>query len=572
MNVILGVLPLLVALGLVVLAVTAVRRRAAAHGTAGAPGAGAQEVRRFFQYAILYALVVIAAAGLTGLLGRLGEPRAASGDAAFATSLALAAVGTPLALTLGAWTRRMHARDPQERRSVMWFLHVVLGAITGLIGSMVGLVGTLEMAFGVTRPRAEAPGSLLVWGAVWLAYWLLGRRTLAPHTNEFHLLLGSLAGLVTAMVGMVGLMAAAIEALTRPAPDLGATIPLGTGAAVLATGAVVWVWYWIRHAAHLERGPLWFVYVLPLGVGGGLLTALVGGSITLWQVAILLLGDTFGKPAIEVLDSTPTALGAAVTGTAVWWYHTAVLTGSERGRTEVRRVHEYLVAAIGLVAVATGVVVIVAALIEAATPGPAFGMSVRNTLLGAATLLLVGVPVWWVHWSRCQRAAASDPDGELPAPSRRVHLTAVFGIAAVAAIVALIFVAVQVAQDAVARELAAGTLRSIRFGLGILAATAAVAGYHWSVLREDRVHLAERLAVRAGPRRVVLVGAAAPEAVRRALATGGTAVESWGRGDGATHPVDPDDLAGRLAGLRGRDVLVVCEGDGVHVLDVVRPR
>lgn len=568
MSLLLAMIPVLIIAALVALVVVAIRhRRSGVGASAVSRGGGAQEVRRLFQYAILYALVVIAASGLSGLLGAAGRTTPGR-DVELATSIALSVVGAPLALGLAEWTRRAHARDAREGLSPMYALHVVLGALTGLIGALVGLTQTAAMLLERGPLTAAPPATLLVWGAVWVLYWRAAARTLPATAQTLHLLLGTLAGLVTAMLGMATTVAAAIDALLQGPATIG-SVPLGSPLGALLAGALAWTWYWVRHAAYLERGPLWFILVLPIGVGGGLLTALIGASVAVWELLTLLVGDTFGASAAEILSSTPGGVGAALSGATVWWYHRATLAGAEQGRTEVRRVYEYLVAVIGLAAVAAGVVIVIAALVEALTPGVDIGISVRNTLLGAATMMLVGTPVWWFHWSRCQRAVRADPAGELASPSRRIHLVAVFGISAVAAVVALVVVAVQLAQGLVGGTAGATlgtTVRSMRFGLGVLAATAAVAAYHWTVLRHDRAQLAERHPALSAPRRVLLVGVAETDAVRAALVRAGARVEAWDA-VGVTLAA-PGELSDRLGELEGREVLVTAEGGGYRVVEL----
>src|SRR5690606_33261384 len=121
----------------------------------------------------------------------------------------------------------------------------------------------------------------------------------------------------------------------------------------------------------------------------------------------------------------------AVVGTLVWWHHQAVLgAGRRHERTEVRRVYEYLMAGIGLVTAASGLTMVIVAIIEALAGDRdiLFGVSTVNSLLAALTLLAVGVPVWWWHWRLAQRAAVDDPVEELTSPTRRIYLVLLFGV------------------------------------------------------------------------------------------------------------------------------------------------
>lgn len=95
--------------GLVVLIVLAVRSRGQTTNTE----TGTRGVRRFFQYLLLFALVVVAAIGVSDLLGRLFGADAF--DDSLALPLAFALVGVPLACLIAWWTRRTMHQDPGKR-------------------------------------------------------------------------------------------------------------------------------------------------------------------------------------------------------------------------------------------------------------------------------------------------------------------------------------------------------------------------------------------------------------------------------------------------------------------------
>jgi len=563
MGAVLGLFSLAIPVAFVALVVWALRRRGPA-----APGAEARGVRRFFQYLVLLALVVVAAIGLSDLLARaLGSTPGYDDRADLARSLAFVLVAVPLGALLGRWTARTHRVDAEERGSAMYALYVAGTALITLAVAMFALSDVLAIALGAARFDGGAVGRLVVFGAAWWFHWWLGRRTLNVEQAAPHLLLGSLIGLGTVLAGFVAAVAQALRLLAFDQAFLGGGDMLGRAAALFVTGALVWGWYWNRGAARLPRGVLWLVYVLPLGVGGGLLTALVGASIALWQLLVWFAGDRFGATAAEHFDSTPTAAAVAVGGLLVWWYHRTVL-GRQPERTEVQRVHEYLVSGIGLLAAASGVGMVVVAAIEAFTPGLDLGMSVVNTLLGAVTLLLVGVPVWWVFWGRIRRATRAEPAPEVASPTRRTYLVLLFGLAGVAAVIALIVVVFMLLRDVLAGSVSGETIRSMRYGLGVLLATAAVSGYHGAVYRQDRgVATPARTE---GPRSVLLVGGPGRDVEREVERRTGANVQVWARLDGAGVAWSVEDLVSRLLTHPGEDVLVLAGADGVTVVAVDR--
>ncbi|AQX16010.1 hypothetical protein BCR15_05650 [Tessaracoccus lapidicaptus] len=546
--------------GLIVLVVAAARRRG--------PGIDARSVRRFFQYVLLFALVMVVAIGVAELLGMLlgaDVPEWVDPDAELARGLAFVFVGGPLLAVLAWATRRSHRLDPAERDSGLYIAYVTLAALVAAFVAATALPQVGFAALGDGDLDADGVAVVLTWTAVWAVHWWLARRTLDGDRNTPHLLLGSVLGLVMGVAGLVNTLGGSLDlllGLERYGRPLGV---LGESLGAVLAGGLLWVRYWATAAIRLPRRPLWLAVVLPLGVGGGLIMALVGGSRLLWSVLVWFVGDRQGSSATQHFDSAAVEAAAVVVGLVVWWYHRTVL-GTAEGRTEPRRVYEYLVAGIGLAAAAVGVGTVLVSLIEALTPGVDVGMTVMNTLLAAVTLLVVGVPVWWIFWSRVRRAAAVSPDSELVSPTRRVYLVVLFGLAGIAAVVALIAVAVIVLQDVVAGSVSGVTLRSSRYGLGTLVGAAAVSAYHGAVFRQDR---AAGATVRVtGPRSVVLVGAVGPELDRELTRATSSRVEVWGRLDAAAAPWDLAGLAATLGEYPGADVVVVADGGGYRVIPV----
>ncbi len=560
-----ALLSLIIPVGIVVVIVLAIRHR----GDATTSGGGTSSVRRFFQYLLLYALTVVAAVGVADLLGRLFGARVPGGES-LAQPLSFALVGVPLAVLIAWWTRRTIRQDPREAAAGAYGFYLAVTALTALIVAMVSLQGFLSSALqGEFDARALA--GLMIWGVLWILHWGLSHR-LGEGRNSPHLLLGSLIGLATSAVALGLLLSTSLEILLLRG---GGQLSFGTGGqlaqhgAALAAGALVWVRYWPGAAARLPRTTEWLVFVLPLGVGGGLLTALVAASVLLWQVLVWFLGDPFGTGAQEHFEGSPDALAFTVVGLLLWWYHGAVLAEARESRTEVRRVYEYLVSAIGLLAAAAGVGMVIVAAIEAFTPGLDLGVSVTNTLLGALTLLVVGVPVWLLFWGRIQRTVAGDPVPETTAPTRRIHLVLLFGVAGVATVVALI-VAVFVLLDDVFADTASGeTVRSMRYALGVLVSAAAVSAYHWAVYRQDRqVAVPERST---GPRSVILVGAPAAGLEKSLSRATGARVELLVRTDDVAGGWSEDVLLERLQDHPGEDLLIVA-GEGLDVIPLGRGR
>jgi hypothetical protein len=545
-----------------------------AMGRERGPVTEAHAIRRLFQYLLLFGLLVVVAVGLSGLLGRTldRDPIVAADDVELARSLAFTVVGVPLYAAVALWSRRRLVEDPLERLSFGWAFYVTAASITSLIVAMTGLHATLVWAVGIGPDDPLALARLLVWGLVWGVHWWVHLRLVPAVRSQVHHLAGSLTGLVTAATGLAGLLGAALWTLFFSGSDVvmsGGDEAL-RAAVTLAVGAPVWLLYWVRTASRDERDPLWLGYVLLPGVGGGLVMAVVSASTVLYSLLVWLVGDPEFTDAARHLGDAPWAAGVAVTGAVVWWYHQAVLEEAHvKDRTEVRRVYEYLMSAIGLVAAAAGLTTLVVAGIEAATRTDAviLGQSAVNTLLASATLLVVGAPVWWFYWHRIQRAAAATPAQEQASPTRRVYLLLLFGVGGVAAVVALLVGAYLLFEDVVQGTFGAETIRSMRVPIGILLSTGAIAAYHWAVYQSGR-GLAP--AAPHGPRFVLLVGPPDPQIAKAVAHETGGLVLAWRSEDGGA-PWTVDSVMAALGSTAPDDeVLVLSDSSGLHAIPVHR--
>ncbi|MGC5584985.1 DUF5671 domain-containing protein [Ornithinimicrobium sp. W1665] len=532
-------LPLAVLAGIVVAVVMAVRRRSG-QPDPQAPEGGGQSVRRFFQFLLLAGLLFAAAAGVAGLLGRLFDPDPVlvGDDTGLALQLAFTLIALPLWALLAWWTVRRAGADPRELRSLGWAAYLTLVGLVSLVVAMVGWHQTLTMLLGVDAYRSGSLATAVVWTLVWAGHHWWGRRgTPRSHLHPLALL-GSLVGLATAAAGLGALVAASLDLLTGLAGEsiVGSSVDgLLRPAVTFVVGALVWGVYWVLDVARGPRTTGWLVLVLLAGVGGGLLTAIVALSVLGYDVLVWLLGDPSATTARDHFAAAPDLAGAVVVGLLVWWYHQEVLgAGRAAARTEVRRVYEYVMAAIGLLAASAGLVMVIVTLVEAIAAGSdlVVGGSALNALLAALVLLAVGLPVWWWHWRLAQRARVADPAGELASPTRRTYLLVLFGVSGVAAVIALITLVYLILEDALAGGIDTETMRSIRFALGILATTSLLSAYHWTVFRADRAELERR--------------APAAEAARAAeLAARTDGAPAWAAPAGSRHTPAAADAHGR---------------------------
>lgn len=561
---------LLFPIALIALVVFAIRkiRSGDAHGALQG-----HSVRRFFQYLLLYGLVVVSALGLSGLLGRVLERSTLviADKTDLARNLSFVVVGIPLYVVLAFWTRRRFAEDTSEAKSFGWGFYVTMTSVTSLAVGMFALHDMIAWAVRVDDFRATALARLIVWGAVWGMHWWVHLRSTPPGSSRAHHLLGSLIALGTVVVGVDQLISGAIQRIWSFGGDaifVSHGDPILKGAVTLIVGAPVWFLYWIKNYSKAHRDPLWLVYVLLVGVGGGLIMAVVSASTVLYSALVWFVGDTGTDDATTHFRNVPTAFGAVCVGVIVWWYHHAVL-GQDRkaGRTEVQRVYEYLMAGIGLLAAAGGLAMILVAFVESVTSSSVIsGSGATNALLAAATLLIVGSPVWWIFWRRITTAVTLLPESEHASPTRRAYLFILFGLGGIVAVVTLLVGVFFLFDDIFKGSFGLETIRRIRFALAILITTGAIAGYHWLIYRSERDLMAVNVR---GPRFVLLVGPKDAELAHAVSQFTGGRVQSWMRRDDEATWTQ-DEVIHALEESKDEAVILLADSQGLRTIPIDR--
>lgn len=530
-----------------------------------ATGRAQSVVRRIILFVILFALVAIAATGLSGLIERVigAGSVIVSDDTGLALSLAFALIAGPLAAVLWWWERRRLIADSSERASLVWALYVTAMSLTSLIVFTAALVGAAAAGLeGEWRPAELSTG--IVWLGVWVWHRHMRR---SPATAPTRLVgvpggLSALYGLVVAASGAI----TAIAVLISQALLGGSVVIVGSQHWVVvalqallwcAMGALVWCWHWFWEGAKDVPGTFAAV-LLVVVVGAAAATTLVAVGTALF-VGLRLLFDT--DPAAEVVKDLDVAIAAALIGGIVWVYHARVLA-SRSPRT--RRAGRLVVSAIALIGAASGFGVVVNALL-ATFAGAVVGEDSRTLLLGGISALLVGGTAWAITW---RPARAVDAD-EAADPARRVYLVAVFGASAVVAIVTVLIIGYRLFEFALDSGGSDGLVERIRAPLGLLSATALVFGYHFAVWRRDRA-LAPAAARRQVISKVILVSAGDVTALVQAIAAEtGAGVSLWPVAAGTPGVVDADAPAvlELLSATPAPRVLVIAhEGGGVRAI------
>jgi hypothetical protein len=542
-------------------------------GAAQVRASAAPVVRRVVVYGILFVLVVLVANGAGDLLTRLldlatGAVIATAGTGGLAVALTFTLIGGPLAAVLGwfAWRR---LADPLERASVAWALYLVGTVTVALIAASTALLDAAAAA--LTGDRFASPAATgLVWAVIWAGHRYVLRRSDRRPTR-----LRATATVIGAAFGLALGAGAAIRVLTvlfdnalAGASDAIAGDPwwFGAGQALIwaVGGAAVWWWHWQHEGGRAAATPLAAVALVGVGILGGCLVALAGTGTVLF--VLLRLAVDRSEPLNDLVDPLGLALAAALVGSLVGVYHRGVVRG--RG-TPVRDASSLATAGIALVAAATGIGVIVNALLAALAPPLAADTDPRTLVLAGISSALVGAPVWWLAW---RPLTALRPERRRTT-GRSVYLVVVFGVSAVVALVTLLVIGYRLFDRVLGGD--AGLLESIRAPLGLLVATVLVAGYHYSVWRGDRAASAAEPApppAAAPPitELVVIMGAGGSALAAHLREHTGARVEYWQRSGVSTSVPSAEQVTDTLAGITGDRVVLLIGTDGsVAVLPVL---
>lgn len=550
----------------IVLVVLAIRRVTAS----GSKGVATSPLRTFFQFGALFALMIIVGNGLSGLLGRVINPAdlLLADDAALALNLSFVVVGTPVLIGVGAWTRKSIAADPHLTKEPITSFFMTLASVMALITALSSWIAAIQSIFSTARFDGQSLANAIIWTLIWSGLWILQSRIIPADNLRIHYFAGSLIGYITSVVGLVGIIGAVVaQSAGMNSANL---VSLGShriaDAVVIALfGAIVWIQYWVRTASKTEQDNLWLGYVLIAGVGSGLVMAVVAASTALYAIAVWFVGEPSSTKAIVHFAGSPTALGTVIVGLMSWWYHKAQLPETAK-RTEVNRIYDYIIAGIGLIASAVGLSMILIAILESLIGTTSIvGKSAVNTFLAAGTLMLVGAPVWLIYWHGIQAAVKADSANELASPTRRIYLFILFGIGGVAALVSLLVGVYQLFNDIFANQLGTGTIRDMRFALGVLVSTAIISAYHWEIYRHER-----DTDVTFGGRKVsvLLVGPSDKDFVAAVKEQTGAQVAFWNRTDevGITWPTDR--VVAAINEATEDQLLVVLESTGLKVIPV----
>ena len=461
---------------------------------------------------------------------------------------ATALVGLPVWLLHWLWIQRTARGDPSERSSTLrrLYLYALLGSASLVIGfstrevllrlgdALVGIAG-----LGITPDLTVRPLPFtLVAGVVWLTHWRVaaadrfqvGEEGGSATLRRWYAYGAALIGLMVLLNGARAL----VEVLWQIAVPAGASAGREIAPPVADTlvGLGIWLVHWVvlprrlPEAAQRDDGvsvlrSVYLFVVLAVCVIGTLL----GASQLLYYAMGRLLGvDRPGGIGGDLLQAAAGPASVLIVYGAAWAYQRdalrrqAVAFSEAPRQAGIRRLYTYVIVLVALGVLATGVAGLLWTLgDELFAPGAAVGDFWRERVALYATLAIVGLPVWLLHWRPRPGSAA-----EAGALARRLYIYLSLIAAMLTVVGAVAGVVYRLLGLALGGTFAQDVATDLAHAVALASVAALVAIYHWRVLRADaRVAASVRVAAAsAAAASVVIVEISAQDAdgLGRALA------------------------------------------------------
>ena len=336
------------------------------------PGIGT--VRRLFVYVLALVGLSFATTGIalliTGALEVAFENMILADESqSLATALAFTLVGTPAWFVFAALAQRSLRDHAVEARSHARRLYFVLARAIALGFITVNGISVIRAAIGVDDFSAGAWGWLLAWSGVWLLHARLvaneptslttaARAPGAQFLERLYWYLGAVVGLFLLVDGdqrggRPGRCARCTTASSAARCWSVRTTPTCAKACrVVAVGAVVWGWHWLRALVRKDRGTsLWHVQIFVFGTLPGIALTVIPLAILLYRALQWLVGRPSAATVAAHFSDVPSLLAALVVGALTWGYHRAVLRDAgedsaaahKRTQSEPERLYRYLV-------------------------------------------------------------------------------------------------------------------------------------------------------------------------------------------------------------------------------------
>ncbi|HSP10002.1 MAG TPA: DUF5671 domain-containing protein [Candidatus Dormibacteraeota bacterium] len=490
-------------------------------------------LRRLYLYLVSAAALAMFAAGLallgyTGLLFFFNDPSAQSSRGSLAGFSAMVLVAGPVWAVHFWFARRFAMRDPSDRASAIRRLYVYWACLGGSIGGAVALAITagdvlrplidtcpVTQVTQLTKGGASAFGScpanqnwVATSQAAWIAlvclviwafhFWTaaqdrgaVGETGASATLRRWYMYVALLVGLLVMLSGASSLITVVwVKAVNSP---LGVNSYIGDPAGLLMGGLLLWGFHArtiARNHADDDRHSTLRALQGFIAVAVAIGIALFGASRILYYALALLLGVSSpgGVTANDILGALASPASALLVYGIAWVLIRRRLArdaGTQEADRQagIRRLYTNLAALVSLAAWsagAVGLLWVVAEQIEA----PIIGVNAadwKDPVSLWITLLLVGAAVWVAHWRQAPWAA------DRQALSRRLYVWAALLASVLAVLGGGVGMLNSLLQQLFSAHPKLKDPSNLDFGhyLAVIVVAAAVAVYHWRVLRAD---------------------------------------------------------------------------------------
>ncbi|MSP11362.1 MAG: DUF3842 family protein [Chloroflexi bacterium] len=402
-------------------------------------------IQRLYLYLVAYISLTVMALGASNIIRAFWRGNYTAGE--ISLNIALVLVGLPIYLLHWTMAQRRVRRHEEHRQTFLrqLYLYAVLAQGVGVFLSQgtTFLQRLLSFVLGVSPFQVfssqafdETVPRLFIWGLLWIYHYRLIKGDAQQelpvgwsdtprrlYTFGFALFaLGPMAG-----VGAYNLIRGLFQQVLGLSNGEIFVRSLVNAVPFLVVGGLVWLtlWQWAQQrVAGLHAPPpdasgiaetqtvLRRLYLYVVVFGSALIT-LWSLSLILYRLFLIVLGEPAG-PVGNVLRDFTDSLAAIIVAVAIWIYHWRILELEATRQPEapqqasVRRLYFYLVALISLVLFSMGMAGLCNVLIQVVGRWQDLGTELsvwRNQVSLYTSMVIVGIPVWSVHWHRMQSAA-----------------------------------------------------------------------------------------------------------------------------------------------------------------------
>ncbi len=397
-------------------------------------------IRRLYFYLVAFISFEVVLWGLIGLIRSIVNPDLITNSAqTLAQALSLILVGVPIFLIHWLWAQRASVREEEEKTATLRavFLYgALLGTLIPVVQNLIALINRIFLdATNISHARALLGGAQS-WSDNLIAvilnlllasyFWNILRAdwTTLTDTENFkdirrlYRFLWTLYGLLMIIFGAQQILVYIFHLQTQVITSMGRETFINA-AALLLIGAPIWFFSWRTLQDALsdpdEKESLLRLGILYLLSLSGVIVVLSAGGNLLYMILNRLFGEVLGWNNFIQNIGGPISLGLPFG--VVWAYYGKWLVsqigfdGQEPRRAGKKRIYFYILSLIGLVAAFVGMSSLLSFLIDFGIGDSSLSAGgFRQSLTGALSTLVVGLPLWLMTWRPMQAEALMDGD------------------------------------------------------------------------------------------------------------------------------------------------------------------